>query len=616
MSSKDPLIGKQLGDYKTISLLGKGGMARVYRGFDEKLHRAVAIKVFDAAIGGTPAEMEEYRERFAREARSIARLRHPHIVDVYRASQVDNINYIAMMFIDGRDLRLILKDHNANNTRMRYSEVLRIVTDVASALDYAHANGVIHRDVKPSNIMITEDGHAILTDFGLALNVPEGTIGGTFGSVHYIAPEQAVSSAQAVPQSDLYSLGVIVYEMLTGKVPFDDPSIMSVAMKHLNEEPLPPSELNPDLSPATSAVVLRILDKDPNKRYRTGAEMVQALESAIGVMDEDEQTRVLLPDKPDLSAYVAPISETVVLKDMPPSKPAPPAEVIPAPIISDSDRSKTISQSRPSGLRPPQPADEPKKGRSIWGFVLPFGFIALLVGVTMILSQMAGERQFNQQLTAVALAAEETETVIAAGLLTEEATATLTPFPPTQTPEITPTTPAPSATVPVNTDVPTERAATDEPTSAAIIPALTEEATAPVETSDAPVLFRYDEDSFTLWNRSDDFVDVSGLVFAQVVEEGTDLTYPSNRWAVNNAPPYAIPPMECLQVWTFEDPNIPRPTYCTTRLAWRQVAPSREFWRSDDPEGTFEVRRGTNVLVVCQISAGECAFDPKAPARD
>src|SRR5205823_9424120 len=133
--------------------------------------------------------------------------------------------------------------------------------------------GVIHRDIKPSNIMLDNENRAILTDFGLALSTAEGTLGDTFGSAHYIAPEQAVSSAKAVPQSDLYSLGICLYEMLTGKVPFDDPSAMSVALKHLNEPPPPPRLYNPNISDAVEQVIFKILDKDPLLRYETGAQL-------------------------------------------------------------------------------------------------------------------------------------------------------------------------------------------------------------------------------------------------------------------------------------------------------------------------------------------------------
>ena len=168
------------------------------------------------------------------------------------------------------------------HSRIPPDEVLRIVRDVANALDYAHEQGVIHRDIKPSNIMLEKKtGRAILMDFGLALSIQEGTMGDTFGSAHYIAPEQAISSAKAVPQSDLYSLGIVLYEMLAGHVPFDDPSVMSVALKHLNELPPPPTMYNPDLPPAVERVMLRVLDKDPRRRHATGSELIDELERAF-----------------------------------------------------------------------------------------------------------------------------------------------------------------------------------------------------------------------------------------------------------------------------------------------------------------------------------------------
>ena len=154
---------------------------------------------------------------------------------------------------------------------------------------------MIHRDIKPSNIMVMPDNRAILTDFGLALSVPEGTMGNTFGSAHYIAPEQAISSANAVPQSDLYSLGVVLYQMLTGKVPFDDPSAMSVALKHLSEPPIPPRQLNPKLSPAVEKVVLKSLEKEPSKRFQSGVLMARALEEAFAF---DPDFRLSTPSRP------------------------------------------------------------------------------------------------------------------------------------------------------------------------------------------------------------------------------------------------------------------------------------------------------------------------------
>src|SRR3990172_1255572 len=168
MSNKDPLIDKRLGDYLIQDIIGAGGMARVYKGYDEKLDRHSAIKVIEPNLVASDFD-EEYRERFLREARSIARLNHPRIVGIYQFAQVENLYYMAMAFIDGKDLRQILKEHSQKGEKLPSEQVLGVMRDIAGALDYAHKHDVIHRDVKPSNIMVTGEGAAILTDFGLAL---------------------------------------------------------------------------------------------------------------------------------------------------------------------------------------------------------------------------------------------------------------------------------------------------------------------------------------------------------------------------------------------------------------------------------------------------------------
>ncbi|MCZ7540246.1 MAG: protein kinase [Anaerolineae bacterium] len=275
----DPLIGNKLGDYLIESLLGRGGMSRVYLGYDEYLDRYAAVKVISADLD--EADEAEYARRFQTEARAIARLRHPNIVGIYQFGRSAGIYYMAQVLLEGADLRVLLKAYAERDLRMPAPEIVRVVRDIASALDYAHEQGVIHRDIKPSNIILERmTDRAILMDFGLALSVPEGTLGDTFGSAHYIAPEQAISSAKAVPQSDLYALGVVVYEMATGTVPFDDPSVMSVALKHLNDPPPPPTVHNPDLPPSVEQAILRALEKDPARRFRTGAAFADALERA------------------------------------------------------------------------------------------------------------------------------------------------------------------------------------------------------------------------------------------------------------------------------------------------------------------------------------------------
>lgn len=277
----DPLIGRQLANFRIERAIGRGGMAQVYYGQDVKLDRPVAIKVIDARFRDKLA----YAERFVREAKAAAAWRHEHIVQIYYADDEDDLYYFAMEYIDGQDLSELIADYKAKSEGelMPHEEVLRIGKAFAQALDYIHEQGVIHRDVKPSNVMVAHDGRVALTDFGLAMSVEQGSLGEVFGSSHYVAPEQARRSADAVPQSDLYSMGVILYEMLTGIVPFDDPSPTAVAVQHITLMPPPSREINPDLNEETEAILMKALSKPPHERYSTGQELIDALEKALRV---------------------------------------------------------------------------------------------------------------------------------------------------------------------------------------------------------------------------------------------------------------------------------------------------------------------------------------------
>jgi serine/threonine protein kinase len=279
MPKTDPLIGSNLANYHIERLLGRGGMASVYYGIDLHLQRPAAIKVIDERYIGDPA----YAERFVREARAMASWRHPNIPQVYQAGVEQGYSFYAMEYIQGLDLEQLLARLSQNGELLSHPDVLMIARSVAAALDYAHSKGAIHRDVKPANVLISEDDRILLTDFGLVLQVDKATRGEVFGSPHYIAPEQARSSAQAVPQSDLYALGVILYEMLVGKLPFDDPSPASLALKHITNPPPAPRSLNPALSPEIEAVLLKALSKQPEQRYQSGAGLIDALESAMNL---------------------------------------------------------------------------------------------------------------------------------------------------------------------------------------------------------------------------------------------------------------------------------------------------------------------------------------------
>lgn len=305
----DPLIGRQLANFQVESIIGRGGMAQVYFGHDVKLQRPVAIKVIDARYRDDPA----YAQRFVREAQTVASWRHENIVQVYFADEEDGLYYFVMEYIDGPSLAELLAQQEAEGTLMSHEEVLRIGRAIADALDYAHENGVVHRDVKPANVMLTDDGRVILTDFGLAMDVQHGSQGEVFGSSHYIAPEQARRSADAVPQSDLYSLGVILFEMLAGVVPFDDPSPTSVALQHVTLAPPSPREINPDLDQRTEAVLLRALSKSPDERYQTGRELLLALEQSLVDSRHESRERA---ESPPVAAGAAPPDDSLLGKEL------------------------------------------------------------------------------------------------------------------------------------------------------------------------------------------------------------------------------------------------------------------------------------------------------------
>ncbi len=642
-SNNDPLIGKKMGDYIIQQAIGQGGMARIYKGYDNNLQRHAAIKIFDAQ-GVSVDELDEYRQRFMREARAIARLRHPNIVNVYQTGQYEDLNYMAMMFIEGRDLRYILKDHSAHGSRLPKVDILRIMTDIASALDYAHREGVIHRDVKPSNVMITADGHAILTDFGLALSVPEGTIGTTFGSVHYIAPEQATSSAMAVPQSDLYSLGVVLYEMLTGKVPFDDASAMSVALKHLGEPPPPPTLFNPEITPEVEIMVLRSLDKEPGKRYQTGSAFIDALETSFGMTDEDEMTRRLMA-LPEWAQTKQDVNNNARASQ--PSRASAMAMNPPSQMIYATSDEKTISDVS-GAARPPRtaPAKANNRNRNLLliGLVIAgLGLIAIAAGL-LLSNQSGGVSTSITQIfgsetpAAVAMgetvtvtsttvpptatvtsgteatrdATEETSGVPLVGNNTTEEAAAESTTPAATATRVIQTVSATSAGVTATRITPTNSATrTVAVTVSATVAATEASSTAVVAVSnpDAQVELIYDDKTLILYNRSEDNVDVSNLLFAQTSADGREMTFQSTRWGGGSRDPNSLPSGDCFQVWTFNDGLLEQPEDCNVRHAWRQVGPTREFWLSDVAGASFEVRRGDEVLAECVISTGVCSFD-------
>ncbi len=293
---KDPLIGRLVGDYRLDALMATGGMARIYRGEDTRLGRPAAIKVL--AHDDTNDD-DTLTKRFQREARELAKLEHPNIITIYQYGELEGLYFLAMKLIKGRDLAQEFKRIKADGQSMEVKRVVRILMQVASALDYAHANGVIHRDVKPSNILLTDDDTAILTDFGLVMqSSTQTTLGTDFGTPRYIAPEQATASHKALPQSDIYSLAVVLYELLTGEPPFTGDTPMEIALSHISDPPPPPRSKNPKIPVAVEEDLLRSLDKDPENRHRTAVEFMTAIQNGYGIDTLDLPPITTMPVRP------------------------------------------------------------------------------------------------------------------------------------------------------------------------------------------------------------------------------------------------------------------------------------------------------------------------------
>ena len=271
------LEGKILGNrYEIIEKVGNGGMATVYKATDLVLKRYVAVKVLRDEF----TTDEEFIKRFETEAQSAAKLVHPNIVSIFDVGIDDGIYYIVMELIQGKTLKEIILEERGP---LPWKWSVNVAIQIASALEMAHKNNIIHRDIKPHNIIITEDGIAKVTDFGIAKAVSNSTItafGKTIGSVHYFSPEHA-RGGYTDAKSDLYSLGVVMYEMVTGRVPFDADTPVSVALKHMQEEPVPPIEVNTHLPEAVNKIILKALKKDPMLRYQTSTELLQDLRTAL-----------------------------------------------------------------------------------------------------------------------------------------------------------------------------------------------------------------------------------------------------------------------------------------------------------------------------------------------
>jgi serine/threonine-protein kinase len=275
MTQTDQLIGYKFGKYELQEYLGYGAMARVYKAFHTELERLAAIKVLHSHY----ASDSDFLLQFKAEAQNLAFLRHPNIVQVYDASISGEYPHLVMEYIEGPTLKGIIESFRARNARIPMIRCLRIIYSIGLALAYAHQRGMVHRDVKPSNVMVEESGRVVLADFGLArlsTRKSETETGTLKGTPAYMSPEQALGQSSN-PRSDIYSIGVIFYELLTGKLPFTDENPLAIAMKHVTEPLVSPRSIVPEIPEEIEQIVLRCMIKNPNERYTSANDFLKDL---------------------------------------------------------------------------------------------------------------------------------------------------------------------------------------------------------------------------------------------------------------------------------------------------------------------------------------------------
>jgi eukaryotic-like serine/threonine-protein kinase len=357
------------GRYRIQRKLGAGGMADVYLAEDQELGRRVAIKILNSRHGND----DQFIERFRREAKNAAALNHPSIVSIYDRGEAEDTYYIAMEFLDGRTLKELIVSRGAApiNVAIEYAR------QILSALRFAHRHGIVHRDIKPHNVLVDGEGRVKVTDFGIArAGTSQMTeTGSIVGTAQYLSPEQA-RGGEVDPRSDLYSLGVVLYELLTGKTPFDGETPVEIAMKHLSNAPEPPSKLRPDVPPELDMVVLRALAKNPDDRYQSADQMEADLErvargATVSAATVDTATQVLRRPAAAVVAAEAATAATMIAPPSATTRSAPP------PVVVDEEEYEEAGGDKP-----------------LWPWLVAIGFvIAAVIAGFFVWNELSGAPQ-------------------------------------------------------------------------------------------------------------------------------------------------------------------------------------------------------------------------------
>ncbi|MCT8139779.1 Stk1 family PASTA domain-containing Ser/Thr kinase [Anaerobacillus sp. CMMVII] len=300
------MIGKRIsGRYQILETIGGGGMANVYKAHDAILNRHVAVKVLRPQF----SDDDEFIRRFRREAQAATSLSHPNVVSIYDVGEEADIYYIVMEYVAGLTLKQLIQQRGS----LPIQETVNIIMQISSAIAHAHENHIVHRDIKPHNILISENGEAKVTDFGIARAMTSATITHTnsvMGSVHYLSPEQA-RGGLVNEKSDIYSLGIVLYEMVTGKVPFSGDTAVSIAIKHLQTEVPSPRKFNPTLPQSIENIILKATAKDPFYRYANVRELEDDLHTALNPNRMHEEKYLVPHDNEDVTKAIPIIKKTI-----------------------------------------------------------------------------------------------------------------------------------------------------------------------------------------------------------------------------------------------------------------------------------------------------------------
>jgi tRNA A-37 threonylcarbamoyl transferase component Bud32 len=537
------LTGMTLGSYRIVERIGRGGMAAVYKAHHAAIDRYVALKVLSADFADHPG----FRARFEREARVVAKLQHPHILPIFDYGQEQGISYLVMPYIPTGTL----KDYLRQEGPLPLRRVARIFRQLAKALDYAHEEGVLHRDIKPGNILFDRRGNPLLTDFGLT-RMAEGssslTGSGVIGTPDYMSPEQG-QGMPADRRSDQYSIGVVLYEMVTGQVPFSADTPVAVIFKHVSA-PLPlPRNLRPDLPEAAQDVILKGLSKDPDQRYPTCVKFASAFAKAV--------SRRPFPHMPARRAKTQstpiPPARTGFATRQPPGTGGIPIWMWAVGLIAVLGIIVVVLA---TGLLSPDGEDDSSR--------------AALIGATDTLAWPPTHTAPPVQVTATA----------SPSLVPASVTATLSPVPPT----------------------PTQPAATPVSVSPTALPEPT------VRYPDGqPVQLHYDRYGFYLWNGGDDPIWASNIAFEALDESGETLPYSfqGSRWARFW---HSIESGKCAAIELIDAPSLQRPTLCLDFNAVSNPESTDRFvfWTAHDGISQFRVLWNDEEIARCALDSGFC----------